>query len=146
MEPGVRDEPRVPRSSQAPQTPAPYLEPEQHADGRPIEVEVADSDADHVGAGLLEIAEVAIVEAQADVVGEIPHHASADIPAEIVLRKIAHAVQRGDVLIDPADTDGSVRTDSAALLSANWNADNQVRHQRDDAGVVDAATAAEEAG
>src|SRR3954463_2856780 len=97
------------------------LEPEQHSDGRAVEVEVAESNADHIGAGFLEVAEVAIVEAQADMVGEIPHHAGADVPAEIVLRKVADAVQRLDVLIDPADADSTIRTDAPAGLSADRN-------------------------
>src|SRR5215467_270668 len=89
-------------------------ESKQHADGRAIEVEVADLQADDVGAGLLEIPEVAIVDTQADVIGEVAHHADADVPPEVVLREVADAVHRRDVLTDPADADRAVRPDAAA--------------------------------
>src|SRR5204862_8131968 len=109
------------------------LESEQHPDRRAVEVEVPDRQAYDVRGGLLEIAEVPIVEPQSDVVSEVAHHADADVPPEVVFREVADASGGRDVLIDPADADRAVRPDAAAFLSADRRADDHVRHKRDDA-------------
>src|SRR5947208_3127842 len=112
------------------------LEAEHHAERGAVEAEVADLQADRVRVGFLKIPEVAVVEAQPDVVREVAHYAGADIPPEVVFSEVPDVGDRGDVLADVADAERGVRPDAAALLSADWSAHDQVRHQRDDARAV----------
>src|SRR4029077_20725662 len=117
-------------------------ESEQYSHRRSTEREVPDLESDDVGVGLLEVSEVAVVEPQADVVREVTHHAGAEIPAEIVLREVADAVECLDVLADPADAVRGERADSDAVLSADRRADDVVGHERHHARAVDVAAAA----
>src|SRR6266545_7512907 len=137
--------------SLCPQPPASSLQPpvlpNHDANRRTPEMEVSWIEIEaRRRAVVLDVPQITHVAAQADVIREIPHHARAGIPAEVVARR-ADARNRSavDLRAQQPDARGDERPDTGPVRAANRHADDHVAHHVDDAVVAEVGVGPEEA-
>src|SRR6476646_1658441 len=99
------------------------------------------AEADEIGGA--ERAEVADVATDADVVSKEEHGAAAKVPRGFAVVEVQHVRQRIDLRSDHADTRERIRSKTDALLSTDWNAEEQVAGCGEHAAVADVGLAVE---